>query len=198
MLSFLDWKHFPYEDYDEWLFGEKGKWSLDPTVRRPDVLTFEVGLHTCHHAYSPTGMNETLIKRHENDIPRLMKAVKAAVERPTNSPYGHTLVIVSTAGRTGNMDFKLDSCTWRFNRILAREAHAHGFVVLEREEIERRLQFKSEHFAEARTIKPTLHLENPSANIIGTSLLSLISCLRKNSTTTSTLLAAKSSSFSKA
>eukprot|EP00596_Hydrurales_sp_CCMP1899_P007347 CAMPEP_0119043500 /NCGR_PEP_ID=MMETSP1177-20130426/22767_1 /TAXON_ID=2985 /ORGANISM="Ochromonas sp, Strain CCMP1899" /LENGTH=201 /DNA_ID=CAMNT_0007011737 /DNA_START=119 /DNA_END=721 /DNA_ORIENTATION=- len=25
-LITFDWKHFPYEDYDEWLFGQGGKW----------------------------------------------------------------------------------------------------------------------------------------------------------------------------
>ena len=33
-----------------------------------------------------------------------------------------------------------------------------------------------------RYLKPQLHLENPSANIIGTSLLVLISCLQRNGT----------------
>jgi integrase len=37
----FDWKHFPWEDYDEWLFGASGRWSNDTSERRPDVLTFE-------------------------------------------------------------------------------------------------------------------------------------------------------------
>ena len=40
----FDWKHFPYEDYDEWLFGETGKWGNDTTIRRPDFLTFQVSV----------------------------------------------------------------------------------------------------------------------------------------------------------
>ena len=37
----FDWKHFSYEDYDEWLFGEDGKWGNDTSVRAPDILIFE-------------------------------------------------------------------------------------------------------------------------------------------------------------
>ena len=89
----------------------------------------------------------------------------------------------------------MNECQWRYNRILAHEAHKHGFVVLEREEIERRLLYKSEHYIPVRTMKPILHLENPSANIIATSLLVLISCLRKNET--STLISGRPSSLQK-
>lgn len=192
----FDWKHFAYEDYDEWLFGvhnETGKWSTDKNVRRPDILTFEVGLHTCVHSCHPT-LNETTIKRHEEDIPLLMKAVKTAVDRhPTQSGLP-TIVIVSTAGRAGNPEPKINQCAWRYNRILAHEAHKHGFVVLEREEIERRLLFKSEHYPESSSIWPKLHLDPPSPQIIGTSLLALISCLRKN--VSSTFLDGKVSSLS--
>jgi len=40
-------QHFSYEDYDEWIFGETGRWSNDTSVRVPDILNIEVGLHTC-------------------------------------------------------------------------------------------------------------------------------------------------------
>ena len=41
----------------------------------------------------------------------------------------------------------MDHCTWRFNRRMAIEAHKFGFAVFEREEVERRLLFKSDaHF----------------------------------------------------
>ena len=42
-------------------------------------------------------------------------------------------------------------------------------------------------------MKPNLHLENPSPNIIATALLTLISCLKKNES--STFINAKSSSL---
>jgi hypothetical protein len=55
-ISF-DWKHFTYEDYDEWLWSEQGVWNGNYSTRRPDILTVHVGLHTCFHAYtdSPRG-----------------------------------------------------------------------------------------------------------------------------------------------
>ena len=68
-----------------------------------------------------------------------------------------------------------------------------GFAVLEREEIERRLLFKGEHYIPTRNMKPNLHLESPAPNIIATALLTLISCLKKNES--STFIDAKSSSL---
>jgi hypothetical protein len=197
----FDWKHFAFEDYDEWLFGvynNTGRWLLDKSDRRPDILTFEVGLHTCVHAVENGVANMTTIKRHEADIPKLMKAVKNAIQRHPTVSGGETMVIVSTAGRSYNREDEKDKCSWHYNRVLAHEAHKHGFVVLEREEIERRLLYKSEHYVEVRTMKPILHLENPAPNIIATTLLNLISCLRKNGTSThSTLVDMGSPSLSK-
>jgi hypothetical protein len=185
----FDWKHFSYDDYDEWLFGEGGKWSNDTTIRAPDILTFEVGLHTCVHGYD----NATTVKRHEDEVPLLMTAVHGAIQRHKTIYGKQTMVIVSTGGRGEYGNVKMSECSWRFNRILAHEAHKRGFVVLEREEIERRLLFRSEHYVTTRSIKPVLHLENPASNIIATSLLVLISCLRKNET--SQVLQASSSSL---
>jgi hypothetical protein len=34
-------KHFPWEDYDEWLYGESGKWGVNST-RRPDYIAIQV------------------------------------------------------------------------------------------------------------------------------------------------------------
>ena len=87
----------------------------------------------------------------------------------------------------------VNECSWRFNRILTHEAHKQGFAVLEREEIERRLLFKAEHYIPTRNMKPNLHLETPAPNIIATALLTLISCLKKNES--SSFIHAKSSSL---
>ena len=46
----------------------------------------------------------------------------------------------------------------------------------------RRLQYKSDHSDEYRIIKPNLHLDNPSPNIVGTALLVLCACLQRNGT----------------
>ena len=192
-----DWKHFAYEDYDEWLFGvynETGKWSTDKNDRRPDILTLEMGLHTCYHAINGSSVNQTTIKRHEDDIPKLMKAIRNAVDRQLTSDGIPTMVIVSTAGRTGYPDVVHDRCTWRYNRILVHEAHKQGFFVLEREEIERRLVYKTEYSAHNPPMWYELHLPAPSAHIVGTSLLALISCLKKN--VTSSFVHEESSSLS--
>ncbi len=101
-ISF-DWKHFTYEDYDDWLWSEHGRWSGNDTVRRPDILTVQVGLHTCFHAYTdyPRGqMNYTLIRNHESELPRLMAAINMAISRPSSTQK--TMVVIMTAGRIGS------------------------------------------------------------------------------------------------
>lgn len=140
-----------------------------------------VGLHTCIHALANNN-NETMVQQHETAIPIMMKAIRTAIDRiPSSLPK--TTVIIQLPGRAGNTDARIDYCSRRFNRLLAKNAHEFGFSVFEREEIERRLLFKSEYFPDHRTIKPLLHLENPAPNIVGTSLLGLVSCLMRNGTT---------------
>jgi len=171
----------------------KGTFKRRPRVgdelRRPDIFVFEVGLHTCFHAWDNAHkvLNEAFIVKHEADLPVLFKAITKAITRPTadNQTYpGHeTLVIVSTAGRIGTEDSGLDHCSWRWNRQLAIEAHKAGFAVFEREEIERRLLFKSDvHMAshQGKYIKPGMHLAAPSPQIVATALMAMISCLRKS------------------
>lgn len=89
-------------------------------------------------------------------------------------------MIVQLAGRSGNPDPASVHCSRTFNRVAAYEAHLQGFPVLEREEIERRLLFKSEYLEEVSYIKPVLHLDNPAPNIVGTALLSMVACLERN------------------
>jgi hypothetical protein len=178
----FDWKHFPLEDYDEWLFGDGGKFATNST-RIPDILVVQLGLHTCFHAFNAQPWNETMIINHSEDIKKYMLLVRQAIDKITSSTQSKVTVIMVTAGRIGNPDPKLDHCIWKLNRITAVEAHMQGFVVLEREEIERRLLFKSE-FSNFKTMKTALHLENPAPQIVGTSLLNLIGCLRKNDTST--------------
>jgi hypothetical protein len=155
--------------------------------RRPDVFVFEVGLHTCFHAYNNNNgyLNETYVLQHEKDLKVLFRAITAAITRPTaeNTTYPgpETIVIVSAAGRIGVGTFALDQCTWKFNRRLADEAHRAGFAFFEREEIERRLLFKSDSYLgdhKGKYIKPNMHLPAPSPQIVATSLLAMISCLR--------------------
>lgn len=122
-----------------------------------------------------------MIATHKADIKTLMKAVRTAIDRTPDS-MPRTKVIVQLAGRGGGSHITMDHCSRTFNRVAAYEAHLQGFPVLEREEIERRLLYKSEYFEEVRFLKPILHLENPAPNIVGTSLLALVARLRRNGT----------------
>lgn len=122
-----------------------------------------------------------MIRRHENDITTMVKNISLAIQRtPVDLP--RTVVIFQLPGRAGGSDAREDHCSREFNRILAKEAHKGGFVVIEREELERRLLYKSEFIADFRSIKPNLHLESPAPNIVATSLLGLIGCLQRNGT----------------
>lgn len=126
----FDWKHFPYEDYDEWLFGEDGRWSAkEETIERyPDILIIQVGLHTCVHAFNPGPANHTMVAQHEAAIPVMMAKIREAVDRVPKHRE-RTRVIIQTAGRAGNSDPNGDKCSWRLNRVLAAEAHRNGFPV---------------------------------------------------------------------
>eukprot|EP01035_Chromulina_nebulosa_P024247 gene24247-31520_t len=170
-----DWKHFPYEDYDEWVFGESGVWGTNVSQPRPDVLVLQMPLHTCVHGLDPHREghhNASMIQRHEEDTAVLMRAVKAAVDRPPKT----TMVIVMTGGRNfikGN-DPRVNRCQWRLNRIAAHHAHLNGFPVFEREEIEHRLLFKSEFSPYNKPVTPHIHLDIPGPQIVSTALLAMV------------------------
>ena len=140
-----------------------------------------VGLHTCVHTWSPQATNEDMIKRHEADLVTMVEKITEAVQR-TPADFPRTTVIFQLPGRAGGSDYRQDHCTRSFNRLLAKEAHKGGYTVIEREELERRYLYKSEFFADFRSVKPNLHLEAPAPNIIATSLLGLIGCLQRNGT----------------
>jgi hypothetical protein len=91
-------KHFPYEDYDEWLFGESGLWN--GTTRHPEILVIHLGLHTCVHAWhSPENQNTTMIAQHKRDLKTLMKAVRTAVDRtPPHMPRTQVLHSINVNG----------------------------------------------------------------------------------------------------
>ena len=138
-------------------------WTNNATQQRPTIVSISTGLHTCFHALPPQNgkvANWTMVKNHQLDLKKLMVTINKALHR--TEPH----------------DPVMDDCIFRFNRIMAKEAHDAGFPVFEREEIERRLLFRSEHFEDFRTIKPHLHLDAPAPAIVATSLLSLISCLK--------------------
>lgn len=187
-LLTLDWKHFPYEDYDEWLWGNSGPWinGFSGENRLPNVLVVQLGLHSCWHAH-PDGLyskhlqsiNSSMINKHLKDIPILMEAIRHAIYY-SKSNNSNPIVIFSTSGSTGVENSALmDECILKFNRAVSDYAHAYGFFVLERGEIERRIIYKSIQ-NDVPYIKLDMHLPQPVQNIIATCLLKLIDCLDKN------------------
>jgi hypothetical protein len=193
-------KHFSWEDYDAWLYSEDGIWKSNATsLSYPHYLIIHIGLHTCVHAINGAHYNQTMITQHLQDINSLIHGITTAIQRtPTTTtlPSYRTTVIFQLAGRSGSTDQRQDSCTREFNRQVAYLAHEAGFIVFEREEIERRLLFKSEYWSDHRAIKPNLHLEPPGPQIVATALLGLIACLAKNETTISTTTSTTGSSTS--
>jgi hypothetical protein len=196
-LLTYDWKHFVYEDYDEWLFSdhEKAPWTTKKKERRPDVLTIQTGMHTCWHA-DPAGLyseqlkeqNKTMIKQNLDNFEVLMKNVRAAVNRRFEWDKEHgrgepaTRVIVVTSGATyAEKGAHIENCILRMNRAAARAAHKYGFAVLERGEIERRFMYKSLE-TENPLLGPDMHLAQPVQNIVSTCLLNLLTCLSTNRT----------------
>lgn len=201
LLSF-DWKHFPYEDYDEWLWSDEGPWIKGfhgEGNRRPDVLTVQFGMHSCWHA-SPQGlyskdltvMNTTMLEDHLAGVHKLMAAIRRAVDHPgpplkegENDRRKPVTVVIVTSGSSGMGEngTSIDDCILRFNRVAERAAHDQGFAVLERGEIERRLMYKSV-YSESPILAPDMHLPQPGQNIIATCLTHLFTCL--NATARST------------
>jgi hypothetical protein len=87
------------------------------------------------------------------------------------------VVVISLASRAFiENSSSSDYCTWRLNRLIAYEAHVKGFIVLEREEIETRLLFRTERNPEAeKTVKSLLSF--PGSQIVASSFISLLNCL---------------------
>jgi hypothetical protein len=161
-------------------------------IRHPDIITIQTGLHVCQHA-SPDSkgrMNTSMVEKNLKDLPKLMKAVRVAVDRHNGQhEQGHRniTVIVSTSGRIGYgagspHNPRGDDCITNFNRAAARAARAEGFAVFERGEIEQRLLYASQNREiagpEYEILRFRMHLDAPAPEIVSTALLSLITCLR--------------------
>ena len=65
VISHFIVQHFPYEDYDEWMWGNYGPWGEFSKERRvPDVLVVGgLGLHSCksHEFHSHLTLFEIMI-----------------------------------------------------------------------------------------------------------------------------------------
>ena len=98
------------------------------------------------------------------------------------------LVIFITSGRlfrTGNSLNMLDdlfNCTSFFNKKIIKRAKENGYAIFDREELERRFLYKSEHESIFKVVEPAIHLPTPVPQIIATALLSFITCLTTNTT----------------
>merc|ERR1711991_531289 len=116
-----------------------------------------------------------MIAAHAALIPKLMQKVKGAISGvQSNTDNNVTHVIVSTVGMT--FIPRVDICINQFNNIVTDAAHAEGFPVFERAEIERRLMRKS--IGRNKPLLPNdVHLDKPGPAISSTALLAMISCL---------------------
>eukprot|EP01039_Chlorochromonas_danica_P004119 gene4119-4513_t len=201
-----DWKHFPFEDYDEYLWGSKGPWMTgfpdqQSILNKPDLLVIQIGLHTCLHAsiegpYRPshmTSFNTSMYEKHTKDIWKLMESIRHVIDE--TSHLHHTTVIILTSGEVGIEDhsMEMNACIHKMNRITVNAARAYGFAILDRGEIEHRLVYKSFQSPYRNIIPNDIHLPQPGQNIIATSLLYLYTCLEshglsrsQNKTTTTT------------
>jgi hypothetical protein len=186
-LLTYDWKHFPYEDYDEFLFSDRGPWHKNSNERQPDILTIQTGLHTCWHA-DPSGLysthlhevNTSMVDSHINGLKKLMISIRNAIDRRIKMGHAPTMVIIFTSGASYQKNGEsIDSCIARMNRITSNLGHHYGFAVLERGEIERRIMYKS-LYSETPFVTPEMHLAQPIQSIIATCLLNLITCLSAN------------------
>eukprot|EP00599_Poterioochromonas_sp_BG-1_P003802 CAMPEP_0173153286 /NCGR_PEP_ID=MMETSP1105-20130129/12765_1 /TAXON_ID=2985 /ORGANISM="Ochromonas sp., Strain BG-1" /LENGTH=280 /DNA_ID=CAMNT_0014069183 /DNA_START=261 /DNA_END=1100 /DNA_ORIENTATION=+ len=160
----FDWKHFPYEDYDDYLFSfhPDAPWNQ---THRPDLFTVQTGLHSCWHSY-PEGpmshhlkdVNQGILDKHKSDITKLMGAI--ANSNPTT-------VIVLTSGVTGyGPNFgRVDACIQSMNRATSEAAMRYGFAVLDRGEIERRLMYQSS-YSDNPYFKTDVHLIAPVQQLV--------------------------------
>jgi hypothetical protein len=189
LLTF-DWKHFVYEDYDDYLWGDDGLFRSDKSIRKPDLLIVQTGLHSCHHShadgyskrYKPWVVNYTMISRHLSEIPKLVTSIRQAVNR---GKLGDTMVLMMTSGYSLNQKSQLDQCVNKFNRMMTNVAHSNGFPVMDRGEIERRLIYKYRDSPEESPLKLGIHLSQPAQSIIASTLVRMIQCLKTENTTMS-------------
>lgn len=180
-LFSLDWKHFAYDDYDEWLWGPEGPWIRGfegRGLRRPDVLSVQTGLHAVYHY-----INETKVWKADLDkMPLLFEKIRQAVDHPPPPELGEeweapTAVIIVTSGA---LYFPgAEDAIATFNRVAVELAEKFGFTVLDRGEIERRMLVRS-----LRTSFPVvttdIHFKFPVPHVVATSYLRLVTCLLKH------------------
>lgn len=160
------------------LFQEvQNLFSSSSETKKPDVLIIQVGHQACHLPYLEESKNteydKTYTSKAETNIKTFFTSLKELIDKSKS-----TKVIISLPSRSllGNSDS--DYCTWRLNRIIAYEAHVKGFIVLEKEEIETRLLFRTERAIDpVKTMKSLISF--PGSQIIAASLIHLLNCLEQ-------------------
>ena len=116
-----------------------------------------------------------MIDAHIDSIPKLMKSIRNAIDRPGENRTRHVVIVTSGSSGTANGTL-VDECILKMNRVTADEAHRRGFAVLERGEIERRLLHKS--LGSRNPFLPVgMHLGQPAQSIVATALLKLLTCM---------------------
>ena len=147
-------------------------------------MTVQFGLHTCTHSHERslhkndyTVANDSMIEMHIASIPKLMKSIRHAIDRPGVNRT--KAVIIVTSGASGlNKSHSINDCVIRINRATTEEAHKFGFAVLDRGEIERRLMHKSIGSSSPLVMIDT-HLGQPAQSIVATCLLKILTCLER-------------------
>jgi hypothetical protein len=148
---------------------------------KPDYILLQIGYSACYLPYNTTThTNEDMISKTEKTIPQFMTSLKEIMSTSLTEDGSNSTLILSLPGRSYLKDYRANTCTWRMNRILAYHAHMNGFIVIEREEIEHRLVFKSEHSNHPFLEVKIGGLDTPAPQIIATTFLSLIACLQSN------------------
>lgn len=177
-----DWKHFVYEDYDQWLWGPEGPWIQGfegRGLRRPDVLSIQTGLHAVYHYVA----NETNVWNADMyRIPLLFEKIRHAIDHPPPPGLGDkweapTLVIIVTSGTVYSPG--AENAVSAYNRMAVEQAEKFGFAVLDRGEIERRVLVRSLHSSHP-IVTRALHFGFPVPHIITTMFLHLYTCLTKH------------------
>lgn len=161
---------------------------LTSNETRPNAVILQVGFMACYLPFNDSlHFQESLITDSEKKIQPLLTTIKqsilsshSAISKP-NSNVQTTALVISLAGRSLLSNDKANYCTWKLNRMIAYEAHKLNIPVLEREEIEHRLLFRSEPLADTVVTLKEIN-KIPGPQIVGASLISLLSCLETNIT----------------
>lgn len=148
---------------------------------RPDLLVIQMGRMGCFLAHNGSNADESQVKLLNDKAHNIAEILKMVVKTHRALHDANTTVIFSLPSRNHLDNHASNVCTWNLNRIIAFAAHLRNIVVLEREELEHRLLFKSE-FSNPSFLKPQPDLDTPAPQMLTASLLSIYTCVLANTT----------------